>query len=175
MPATRAVPGVKNRQGKPLGTGTSSNKRKADRLARFGPGSDQGGLEFSKQALETGSKGKGKEKKEEEEEEEDPRNRVQQDKWWQKDHDDGEEDQWWNPSGSSSSWQEKKTWWSEEEKKKWLEEKKRWEEKEKSYYGSWAEQPWPWTSRPDWDWGQAGWQQASSSRDWGWQMPYSKQ
>lgn len=39
MPATRAVPGVKNRQGKPLGTGTSSNKRKADRLARFGPGS----------------------------------------------------------------------------------------------------------------------------------------
>ena len=157
MPATRAVPGVKNRQGKPLGTGTSSNKRKADRLARFGPGSDQGGLEFSKQALETGSKGKGKEKKEEEEEEEDPRNRVQQDKWWQKDHDDGEEDRWWNPSGSSSSWQEKKTWWSEEEKKKWLEEKKRWEEKEeekeKSYYGSWAEQPWPWTSRPEWDWG----------------------
>ena len=179
MPASRAVPGVLNRQGKPLGSGTSSNKRKENRLARFGPGSDRGGWEFSK-AARAQEAAQQEERKEEEkweewkeweewekwEEEEDPwkregpRNRVeaassssQAAKYWEKDHDEGEDHRWYQSEQSQGPWSSQsshQTWWEKWEQPSW----------ERSYSKQWDD--WPQSHSKQWD-------------DWSWSQSHSKQ
>ncbi|CAE7611739.1 unnamed protein product [Symbiodinium sp. CCMP2592] len=159
MPASRAVPGVKNRQGKPIGTGTSSNKRKADRLARFGPGSDQGGLQYSQAAAAEREEAAA----EREEEKLDPRNRVGQ--WWTPEQWNQWEEDWrvWHQHRDSRNRVEEAKWWEKdhddgEDSRRWSGDKPQ----EPASYSSgagWAE---PWTR----EWG------SSWGKEW---EPYSKQ
>ena len=180
MPKSRAVPGETNRQGKPLGSGTSSQKRRAERAERFGPGSERGGLEFRRNPPPE----EAAQQRQQEEEEEDPRNRVepatsssQAGNWWEDPRNraassSSQAGNWWewedprNRAASSSSQAAK--WWEKDHDEG---EEHRWYQSEQSQ-GPWSSQ----SSHQTWweNWEQPSWERSYSKQWDDWPQSHSK-